>query len=269
MQINDGKVDPAAGLAAKLATIPLAPAINLTNRLVGVIRPGHGFKVLSGSVFASAVTATVSVDAFIAGASERITATTMSTHSTPEQMACTAFRVRVGGKYVEKGAATAITFSAAHVVTASKYGIILLQIDNAGTISTKVPASTQAYDTAAAARAATPTADSGKLAIADLLIQNNAGDWTANTDDLTAASDLTLATYTNYAATVTSLFTGAITPVAFERVAGTLASSPAVTRTSDATKDVLVIATTNGTGALTSGAFTLAYRPYPAYGENA
>ena len=37
----------------------------------------------------------------------------------------------------------------------------------------------------------------------------------------------------------------------------------------DATKDILVIATTGGSGALTSGLFTVRYRPYPVYGENA
>jgi hypothetical protein len=30
-----------------------------------------------------------------------------------------------------------------------------------------------------------------------MIIQNNAGDWTANTDDLTAASDITAATFVN------------------------------------------------------------------------
>lgn len=269
MQITDGKVDPAAGFASRLATIPLAPAINLTNRLVGVLRPGHGFQVLSGSVFCSAYTATASFDAFIAGANEIITATTLSIHSTPEQFAITAFRARVGGRYVEKGATTALTFTANHVVSASKFGVILVQIDNAGAITTKVPAATQAYDTAAAALAALPAADSGKVAFGRIAIAAKAATWTANTDDMTNGSDLTTATFTSYAATVASLFTGAITPVAFERVAGTLSSTLSALRTSDATKEVLVIATTNGTGALTSGLFTLRYRPYPAYGENA
>jgi hypothetical protein len=109
----------------------------------------------------------------------------------------------VNGVSRTKAPTTALTFTAAHVVSANKYGIILLQINAAGTISTKVPGATQAYNTAELALAALPAPDAGCVALGYIAIANNAGDWTANTDDLTDGSDLTTATFVD--ATETSI----------------------------------------------------------------
>ena len=125
--------------------------------------------------------------------------------ATPEKFKTTLrFVGRLNGETFGKAATTALTFSAAHVVTASKFGIVLVQITPAGVISTKVPGATQttamAYNTAALALAALPAVDTGNVAMGYIAIANNAGDWTANTDDLTAASDVTTATFTSYPA---------------------------------------------------------------------
>ncbi len=106
---------------------------------------------------------------------------------------------RRGGIQFSKAAATAIVFSAAHPVAASKYGAVLVQISDTGAITTKISGATQttsqAYATSAAAIAALPEADAGNVAIGYIVIANNAGTWTANTDDLTDGSDLTTATF--------------------------------------------------------------------------
>lgn len=102
---------------------------------------------------------------------------------------------RIGGNVYTKAATDNLTFTAAHVVTAEKFGVILIQIDAAGTISTKVPGATQAYNTGPLALAALPSPDSGKCALGYITIEADAGDWTANTDDMTDASDLTAATF--------------------------------------------------------------------------
>ena len=94
-----------------------------------------------------------------------------------------------------KAATTALTFTAAHTITASKFGVILIQINAAGTISTKAPASPQAYNDAPTALAALPSPDAGNVALGYIAIENNAGDWVANTDDLTDGSDLTTAAF--------------------------------------------------------------------------
>ena len=101
----------------------------------------------------------------------------------------------IGGVSHVKAPETALLFSAAHVITASKFGVILVQINAAGTISSKVPGSPQAYNDAPTALAALPAADAGNIAIGYIAIENNAGDWTANTDDLTNASDVTTAAF--------------------------------------------------------------------------
>jgi hypothetical protein len=105
---------------------------------------------------------------------------------------------RVNGVQRTKAATDNLTFSAAHVITASKFGVVLVQINGAGTVSTKVPASPQAYNTDALALAALPAPDAGNVPLGYIAIENNAGDWTGNTDDLTAASDVTTAAFVDW-----------------------------------------------------------------------
>lgn len=125
---------------------------------------------------------------------------TLAIDAVPEKFKTTTVALyRITGVGFRKAATTALTFTAAHVVTASKFGIILVQINDAGTISTKVPAATpttaMAYNTAALALAALPSPDASNIALGYIAIANNAGDWTANTDDLTNGSDVTTATF--------------------------------------------------------------------------
>jgi hypothetical protein len=105
----------------------------------------------------------------------------------------------INGVSHTKAATDSLTFSAAHTITAAKFGVILVQINAAGTISTKVPASPQAYASAPLALAALPAADAGNVALGYIAIENNAGDWVANTDDLTDGSDLTTAAFNDSA----------------------------------------------------------------------
>lgn len=107
----------------------------------------------------------------------------------------------IGGVSHIKAPETALVFTAAHVITASKFGVILVQINAAGTISTKVPGSPQAYDDAPTALAALPAPDAGNVSLGYIAIENNAGDWTGNTDDLTNGSDVTTAAFNDSAET--------------------------------------------------------------------
>ena len=123
--------------------------------------------------------------------------------STPEKFKTSNRAViRYNGETVGKAATAALTFTANHVVTASKFGIVLVQMTPAGVISTKTPGATQttamAYAMAVAALAALPAVTAGNVALGYIAINNNAGDWTANTDDLTDASDVTSATFVDY-----------------------------------------------------------------------
>jgi hypothetical protein len=107
----------------------------------------------------------------------------------------------LNGVSYTKAATDSLTFTAPHVITAAKFGCILVQINAAGTVSTKVVASPQAYNDAPTALAALPAADAGNIALGYIAIENNAGDWTANTDDMTNASDVTTAAFNDSAET--------------------------------------------------------------------
>lgn len=125
-----------------------------------------------------------------------ITKGTLAIDATAEKFKTTSTAAfNINGGYYTKAGATAIVFSAAHVVSASKFGVILIQVNNAGTVSTKVPLTPQAYTTAALALAALPEPDAGNVALGYIAIAAKAATWTANTDDLTNGSDLTTATF--------------------------------------------------------------------------
>ena len=268
MQIRDQNVDPTSALARKVVRNRIGTATSQTDVPVLRFKPRHGFQALDVDVTATTVAGTVTVDVRLAAPTSLFSQSTMSKNAgTAEQFDLTAFRFMANGTYVIKAAATGRTFSAAHVVSANKYGVILVQVDSAGTVTTKVPAATQAYDTSAMAVAALPAADANKVPVAYVIIANNAGAWTANTDDLTNGSDLTTATFVSLPITAKSILTGTITPLALQRVSGTLTSTQADIRDRTGTKEIVAIYTSDGTGALTNGEISIGYRPFPQHGE--
>lgn len=117
----------------------------------------------------------------------------------PEKLKLATFYYRINNvNYSLTGAE--FTFSAAHVVSASKFGVILVFVDAAGNISTQVPLATQAYATIAAAKAAGDSLlETGYVStlcyVGRIYVSADAGGWTANTDDLTDGSDLTFALF--------------------------------------------------------------------------
>ena len=150
-------------------------------------------------------------DGAISGA---ITSPALSVGDTSEQVANGLFYYLIsdgallfpeGVNYSKAANTTGTAFSNAHVISASKYGAIRMFINAAGAISSDVPLATQAYDTALEAiTAANAVAiPSNKIQIGLIVIQNDASLWTANTDDLTDASDVIKATFYN----ITSSFT--------------------------------------------------------------
>ena len=83
------------------------------------------------------------------------------------------------------------------------WGAFLVQQGDDGAITTKAVAADQVYATEAAAIAALPAADAGTRAIGDITVEANTDSaWTANTDDLTAASDCQDANFYDVGCTV-------------------------------------------------------------------
>lgn len=116
----------------------------------------------------------------------------------------------IDGVALTKTAQTAIVFSAAHIVSALCYGVVLIQINAAGTISTKVVSSTQSFVSPAAALAAKPSPDDSKVELGHIAIAAGVANWVANTSDMTNASDLTTATFVD--ATILIAGTTTVTP---------------------------------------------------------
>lgn len=116
----------------------------------------------------------------------------------------------IGGVSNTKIATDLLTFSAADTINTAAgaglfWGIWLIQIDIAGTVSTKSPAANQVYTSSALAIAGKPSPDAGNLELGYILVQSkNSTKWTANTDDMVAGSDcnaVSIVDVTEYAGT--------------------------------------------------------------------
>lgn len=242
------------------------PAVSLTDRAFEVFKPGYRFKIEDVESWCATKAGAVSYSGLVVpNGTGVITAGVISVHSTPTQLALTAMKALAGGVVVEKGAATGLTFTAAHVVAANTFGVVLIQMDNAGAISSKVPLATQSYASTNDAIANLPLPDTGKVAIGYLVIDAlTATPWTANTSNMTAASGLDAITIVNTAA-ITKAFTAAAV-TALTPVKATLSTT--LSAISGKPADYIVLlGTTDGTGALTHGRIRLRYRPYPMNGD--
>lgn len=123
---------------------------------------------------------------------------TLGIDAVPEKFTISGFDYSIEGVKYAKSAATAIVFSAAHVCAIGKYLAILVQINAAGTVSTRVPlidgrsqTASQGFDTFDAAMAAIPDTEATKLGIGFIVVQAGAAAWDANTDDMVPGVDLT------------------------------------------------------------------------------
>ncbi len=260
--IQSTDIDPRDAIAVKELVLPLTPATSKTSLPFAQFKPGYRFRLLSAEGFTVTLTGAVSIDAFIAGDEEVLIAGALTVHSVPEQLALAASVYVASGKVFPKAAAVAIAFSAGHVISADKFGVVLIQIDNAGTVTSKVPLATQAYASANAALAALPAADAGKLAIAYLAIKAKVGAaWTAITDDLTAASDLETISIVMTAAKGSAL--AAVVTYLSGTVVTQLAHSDRARHRGTSAQQLVFLYTSDGSGALLNGTVTVRYRPRP------
>lgn len=138
---------------------------------------------------------------------------TLAISATAEKFKTTSIAAfQFDGTRATKAATDNLVFSAAYTINSAQdsgqfWAAFLIQINAAGTVSTKVVSADQAYTTEAAAIAALPSADSGKVSLGYITLRTNVdGTWTANTDDMTAASDVdTVNVYDNTAGTIQSV----------------------------------------------------------------
>jgi hypothetical protein len=215
---------------------------------------------------------------------------TLGIDAVPEKFTIAAFDFSIGGVKYAKTAATAITFSAAHVCAIGKYLAILVQIVAAGTVSTRVPlidgrsqTASQGFDSYDAAVAALPNTENGKLAVGYIVVQAGAAAWDANTDDMTPGSDLTNVWFVGFktnqrngVAGVETTNQNALWPVSAAAFAAETVtdaafdggSDPRPMRTfGDGTVALYLGATVTGAVGLPSAMLTM--RPFPLDGETA
>lgn len=266
MITRDRNIDPASFTARHTDQIGVVTAVSKKDRPFAVYKAPTALRVVAASVYCQAYTAVAAIHLFNSSGSDVVSGSPLAIDATPEKFKTTAAILSsLAGQFYEKAAATAIVFSAAHVITALKWGVVLVQLTpGSGAVSTKVPVATpttaMTYATSAEALAALAgmSADAGKLKIGHILIHNNAGDWTANTDDLTDGSDITAATFSDGTAYELPEITS-ITPVALKEVQGVIATTHDCHRVKE---DRYIVATfeTDGAGAMTGGQFKLTTR---------
>lgn len=166
-------------------------------------------KVTAGKIMIQGGSNILSVSSGVSGSPDgdgAIISPQLAVGSTAEKIAFGLFYYLINEVNASKAAdAVGVVFSAAHKVAASKFGGINVYINAAGDISTKINSSAQtdtlSHDNAALALAealsATMAHPTDTIKIGTILIENDAGLWTANTDDLAAGVDVTTATFFN------------------------------------------------------------------------
>src|SRR3990172_6795251 len=131
------------------------------DRRWATFQPGHKFRIqsvrsssrsASGISYLEVVTTNDGIDAILTDPGFEVDRRTVA-DATVTKLRVGAFSYVIDGVVYRKAAATAIAFSAAHVVALNQWGAVLVQINAAGTVSTKVGEVTQTtpmdYDNAA------------------------------------------------------------------------------------------------------------------------
>ncbi len=279
MPIRDIKLLPRSKVAEHLLTVPVATATSNTATPFFLFTPGYGFKFAGLGVGNRAEAGAVTLDARIVRGNGVLSNPNLRIDgSEAEDWEADAFTFILNGVVIQKTATDGGDFTAAHVVTALKWGVILYQIAANGTISTKVPAATPTtamdYDTEDEAVRSLPEPDANNVPIGYLIINADASNWTANTDDLTDGSDLTTAEWVNgpfayYGdeVSVLSPMASAVAAVGGSYVEGTLSSDDA-NLIGTSTDTIVGTFTTDGSGALTAGTAVFRLRPFPLNGES-
>lgn len=279
MAIKDVKLLPNSHVAEHLIPVGITTATSQTALPFFVFQPGWWFKFAGLGVGcraeAGAVTITARIvegDGAVSNPNLRIDA------SEPEDYELDAFAYAINGVLYNKALVDGGDFSAAHVVTALKFGIILLQIDTSGTITSKVPAATpttaMAFATYDEAVRNLPAPDANKAPVGYIVIEADSGNWTANTDDMTPGGDCEDSTFVSgpfayYGDTkpVLNPMDAAVAAVGGTYVEGVIADDAAELVGSP---DALLVLTytSDGTGALTAGTAMARIRPYPLNGQS-
>ena len=110
----------------------------------------------------------------------------------------------IGGITYTKSAIDSMSFTEAYTVNAGAdsiavWGVFLVQVNAGGTVSTLAPSADQVYADSLTAISALPSATASNVRLGYILIQNGyESAWTANTSDMTPASDCLQSVFVDY-----------------------------------------------------------------------
>lgn len=273
MPIRDIKLLPNSKTAEHLFNSPVATAVSKTAQIIWTFKPGYNFKLTRVGLGNVEEAGAVSLQAYIVRDDGMLNSSALAIDAVPEKFKTGAFSYMIAGVGYAKAAATAEVFAAAYTVTASKWGAFLIQINAAGTVTSKVVSNAQAYATEAEAILALPAPTAANVRIGYITVNADSGGWTATTDDMTDGSDCTEANF--YSTPTAAPFLGNTVPVlgsaldavSGKYVEGTLSSE--YKRSIGSATDIVVLTyTSDGSGALTAGLATVGIRAFPLNGES-
>ena len=283
MAIQDDKIFPTTGIAYNYDSIPLSPAISQTSQVILMRQYRSGFRLEQASVWCRTTAGTISYDVGTVPVGATYEGVTLVIGTTTTKFknnaAFTALvpvvdtNTGIPCTIVAKAVADNIAFSTASTINVAAaagqfWGTFLVQMNSAGTITTKAPKADQTYTTKADAQNGCLglLPDAGQIKIATISIQSGSGVVFALGTTALTGGGVTVS-YDGVAAGYVSCLTGAITPVALTMVQGTVVTA-VKTRTVSQPGGLLVARyTTDGSGAVTDAQLNLVSRPFPLNGE--
>jgi len=267
MATQDRNIHRDAQALKKLATAPtINPAAVDVDIPFFAIQPRYNYRVMDLSFFATVVaTAAATIKAAVVPL--------LSAVGTPQLAAAAAvtftieaFWQNVAGVLTTRAATAAQAFTTAFTVTDGGWGVVLVQADAAGTITTKAQGALMDFGTEAIALANCPAPDALNGVVAILTIEASGADFVAATDDTDTAASFNTASRDGHVATAAI----AAVPSQGNAVLGQKIQDDAGVRILDGKggEDLLVLSIRSaGVAALTAGQAAVEYRPFPAQGE--
>lgn len=280
MAVTTRKLAPDNGAAKHFFTDLIITAVSLTALPIRVRQLPVSFLVESVQLWATAVTDAVTTLVGIVDPGRAIQAISLGIAGTADRFKITVafdavMPLRVGtalNAIVHKAITDNLEFSTAFTINVAAaagqfWGVVRIQMDAAGVISTKVPSANQVFTTEAYALTQVPAADPGSFDLGTITIRSAAGAaFLANTTALNAGG--TTVNYNGKAAGFRNVCSANPSFVAATQVQGAMQAKVA-DRAVTVPGGLLVVelTTTGGSGAATDAVLDTGWRPYPLDGE--
>lgn len=274
--IKDVAINVGSGVAEKHRPVRLITAVAQTNLIADIAQIGHSFSVEKVTGYCSAEAGAVTAQVGVVRPGSVVGACVLAIGTVKDRFQITgAFLGLVPGTgnggtpiIVSKAAEDGIEFSGNYTVNAAAaaplvWGAFRVQMNAAGTVSTKAVTTNQSFTTEALALASCPAADTDKINLGTITVQTKASQtFTANTTNL---DDATAVNATNYnpADGFVSVTSAAVAFAAGTVALPTMVSGVENRGVSQGGGLLVTRYTSDGTGALTQGVVDIRYRPWP------